>query len=272
MNNRAFTISFVVAILAVLMVHSYVTSTEEQYKQRFGEEVMVVVAKEDIKELEALDETNLEEQLIPKMYVQAQRATSIAEFRGGLALGPIKKGEQITASRVATLGARTGLARRVSVDKRAITIRVNDESGVSKLIKPGDRVDILSAIDIDGGNKRLTEVRTVFQDVMILATGKFVTNTLPAIVERDPMKPSQKQTVNLSEFTNFANVTLEVTPEQAQSLVLLSNVLGGVYLSLRNNDDTRKLELTPTRVEQIVGPRGAIQPVAPAASPGQPRR
>jgi len=269
MNNRAFTISFVVAFFAVFMVYSYVSSTEEQYKQKFGEEVIAVIAKTDIKELDTLDENNLEEISIPKTFSQAGKEAKISQFSGTLALGAIKKGEQITPTRVTMTGARTGLARKVTVNKRAVTIRINDEAGVSKLLKPGDRVDILGYMDIDGGNKRLVEVKTIFQDITILATGRFVTNTIPAILEKDPQRPDSKQKVNLSEYANYANVTLEVTPEQAQMLVLMEKAFNGVWLTLRNNDDTNKLEIQSSRVQNIIGERGAPN-MAPQAGSGPP--
>lgn len=260
MNNRAFTISFVVAVFAVLMVYSYVSSTEEAYRLRYGVDVAVVVAKRDVKELDVLDETNLVTKNVPKEFVQPGTSTNVKEFMGGLAIAPIMKDEQVTRSKVTQLGARTGLARQVAVGKRAVTVTVSDNQAVAKLIKPGDRVDVLANIDPTGtGNKLAFEVRTILQDVLVLATGKYVTNTVPGILETDQFKPEIKTTKRLSEYTQYPNVTLEVDPLQAQTLVFAQMNFNGVYLVLRNNDDSTKDEIEKTKVENFLK-GGALPP------------
>ncbi len=258
MNNRAFTISFIVAALAVSMVYSYVSSTEEAFKLQYGTEVSVVVAKRNIKELEILDESNLTLINVPDKFKQPGTSANIDAFKSSLSIAPINEGEQITRSKVTQLGARTGLARQVAVGKRAFTIRVSEETAVAKLVKPGDRVDVLGVIDPSGsGNKLYMEVRTVLQDVLVLATGKFVTNTVPGILESDPFKPDSKVKIPLSEYHTFSNVTLEVDPFQAQTLYYATKVLGDVHLSLRNNDDSDKQELGKVMMKDLMGKDGA---------------
>lgn len=284
MNNRAFTISFVVAALAVSMVYSYVSSTEETLSRQYGELTAVVVAKGNIKELDVLDETNLTLKQIPSNFVQPGTSKKLEEVKGALAIAPIMKDEQITRSKVTQLGARTGLARQIAVGKRGVTIRVNDETGVAKLLKPGDRVDVLANVDpLGSGNKMNLEVRTILQDVLLLATGKYVNNTLPGIFEKDPYNPNQKMApTRLAEYVAYSNVTLEVDPFQAQTLVFATSNLGNVYLVLRNNDDNTKEDLGKVKMLDLTGKDqaayqqqlgqvpGAPAPRAPASPP--PRR
>jgi pilus assembly protein CpaB len=278
MNNRAFTISFVVAVLAVSMVYSYVSSTEEEFRKMYGTDQSVVVAKKNIHELDMLDETNLTIVPVPKKFVQPGTSASINDFKSALAIAPINEGEQITKTKVTQLGARTGLARQIAVGKRAVTVRIGDETGVAKLLKPGDRVDVLSTIDPSGsGNKLFLETRTILQDVLVLATGKYVTNTVPGILETDPMKDGgDKTTVKLSTYTAYANITLEVDPFQAQTLVYAAKNLD-IYLSLRNNDDNLKEDLGKTMMKDLMGKEGgsaaaaaaAARPGGPSATPGK---
>jgi pilus assembly protein CpaB len=273
MNNRAFTISFLVAAMAVMMIYSYVSSTEEAYRNQYGKEVTVVVAKREIKELEVLDETNLTTKAMPSTFKQPGTSGNMKDFIGSLAIAPIAKEEQLTRTKVTQLGARTGLARQVAIGKRAVAVRVSDETGVAKLIKPGDRVDVLAFTDPSGtGNKLQIETRTILQDVLVLATGKYVTNTVPAILEVDPMKSSSKSTLKLSEYTQFSNVTLEVDPFQAQALVFASTQLNGIYLILRNNDDNMKEELQKTKMVDLMGKDGAgAAAPGPMRAPGSPQ-
>jgi pilus assembly protein CpaB len=278
MNNRAFTISFVVAVLAVSMVYSYVSSTEEEFRKMYGTDQSVVVAKKNIHELDMLDETNLTIVPVPKKFVQPGTSASINDFKSALAIAPINEGEQITKTKVTQLGARTGLARQIAVGKRAVTVRIGDETGVAKLLKPGDRVDVLSTIDPSGsGNKLFLETRTILQDVLVLATGKYVTNTVPGILETDPMKDGgDKTTVKLSTYTAYANITLEVDPFQAQTLVYAAKNLD-IYLALRNNDDNLKEDLGKTMMKDLMGKEGgsaaaaaaAARPGGPSATPGK---
>lgn len=256
MNNRAFTISFVVALLAVMMVHQYVTSTEETYRQRFGVEVAVVTAMKDIEELATLDKTNLELALVPKQFVQPGAVNKIEDFDGALAIAPIAKGEQITRSKVTMLGSRTGLSRQVAVGKRAVTVTVSDTKGVSRLIKPGDRVDVVAFIDYGKGEVDQREAKTVLQDVLVLATGKFVTNTVPGVIERDPNGKKEKtpKPTSLSEYTSYGSVTLEVDPVDAQKVIMLEVAHGGVFLTLRNNDDNVREEIETVGLNDILGP------------------
>ena len=221
----------------------------------YGTDKAVVVAKRDIKELELLDETNLTLESVPNKFVQPGTSASINDFKSALAVAPISKGEQITRTKVTQLGARTGLARQIAVGKRAITVRINDETGVAKLLKPGDRVDVLSTIDPSGsGNKLMLETRTILQDVIVLATGKYVTNTVPGILEADPFRGEGPKTpLNLATYTAFANVTLEVTPNDAQILVYAAKNLD-IYLALRNNDDSkREDDLGKTMMKDLMG-------------------
>jgi pilus assembly protein CpaB len=277
MQNRAFTISFLAALLSVFMVYSYVSSTEEGYRLQYGQMRNVVVAKRNIKELDILDETNLTYKEMPAKLVEPGTSSSFNDFKGGLAVAPINQDEQITRTKVTQLGARTGLARQIQAGKRAMTIRVSDESGVAKLIKPGDRVDVVAIVDPTGsGNKLFLEARTVLQDVLVLATGKYVTNTVPGIIETDPFKPELKSPpIRLSEYMAFANITLEVEPLQAQ--VLFYTVQNSpYYLALRNNDDNVKEELSKTTIRDLMGRDGASfqaptkQPASAGAAPAFP--
>lgn len=258
MNNRAFTISFIVALVAVAMIYSYVSSTEDTLKQSYGAEKTVVVAKTDIRELDLLNETNLTLQSVPDKYVQPGVAPTIDDLKGSLAIAPILKGEQVTRTKVTQLGARTGLSRQVAPGKRAVTVMVTEDKGVSHLIKPGDRVDILARIEMQPGHKEKTEVRTVLQDVLVLATGKYIANTIPGILEADPLnKNGKRTTVNLTEYNTYSNITIEVDPVQAQQIIFIESTLDGVYLTLRNNDDNMKEDMGNATFADVLGATNA---------------
>ncbi|MEK6578835.1 MAG: Flp pilus assembly protein CpaB [Bdellovibrionota bacterium] len=268
MNNKALTMSLAMAVFAVFMVSSYVTSIEDEAKKKFGTEIPVVVAKRDIKEAETINETMVEIRNFPARFLEpaAIRLTAAAEddserskgitqtvksLSGTVAVVPIKKGEQITYNKIIEPGVRTGLAPQVTPGRRAVSVPVNDITGVSRLVKPGDRVDLIAILDV-GGGKENKIAKTVMQDVVVLAVGKNVTNNVARIADQD--SAGREKFRSLAEDTSFGSVTLEVEPAQAQALALvIGNGDAAISLSLRNNDDTERNGIPAITYGDVLG-------------------
>jgi pilus assembly protein CpaB len=278
MNRQAFTLSILMAIIAVFFVESYVSSLEEAERKRFGTEVTVFKATKDIKEMETITEQMIEQQPIPKsflepsaIYFEAKPGDKNApeelvrrrkSLGGYVAIVPIKKGEQIAYSNITEPGIRTGLSPQVTPGKRGFTVPVNEVSGVGKLVKPGDRIDLITVLDT-GNGKEGKIAKTLFQDLIVLAVGKNVTNNV-ARIEGDG--PAHDKVRSLTEDTTFNSVTLEVDPNQAQALaLLLSNGDNSMMLSLRNNDDTDRTASPATMLFDVLGPDAARVPRKPAS-------
>jgi pilus assembly protein CpaB len=266
MNNRALTLSLVMAAVAVWFVYEYVTGIEQDTQRRFGTEVLVLKATRDIKEMETINETLMDFQPMPKLFLEPAAVyfeareenkdaiTSKKNLAGTIAVVPIKKGEQITYNKLIEPSMRTGLSPQITPGKRAISVPVNEVSGVSKLVKPGDRVDLIAVISMGQGPQNKV-ARTILQDVVVLAVGRSVTNNVARTVELDQYTGKEKVR-NLAEDPNFAAVTVEVEPAQAQAMTLvLSNQDSQVFLSLRNNDDTDRVQVDPVQISDIGGDR-----------------
>lgn len=251
MNSRAFTTSLILAAVAVLMIYSYITSRETELVSEYGNPTPVVVAKEDIKELEVIDDRKVKIESIPAKFQMPGRFTRVEDLYNTIAATPIKKGEQITAPRVTYPGAQSGLSRQISIGKRAYSLQVTEAQSVSRLLKPGDRVDILAMIDYAAGKKDKVKIKTVLQDVLILSTGLFVTNSIPVI----NMKGDGNETrqMKLNNYTNYNTVTLELTPFEVQKMVFLVAAGSNISLSLRNNDDKTIERISATRLYDVLG-------------------
>ncbi len=251
MNSRAFTLSLVIAGVAMFMVYSYITGQEAEWVKKYGKSVPVVRAKVDINELELIDDTKVFVDSVPQQFAQPGAFGNIKDIYNTVATVPIKKDEQITSPRVTYPDARTGLSRQVSIGKRAISIQVGPEQSVSNLIKPGDRVDILALVDYAGGRKEFNKVKTILQDVLVLSTGLAVTNTIPMIgvKTQDEIKK-----LNLNTYTNYNTVSLELNPYDVQKLIyIISAASGRIYLSLRNNDDKQVQRISGTKLFDLLG-------------------
>lgn len=268
MNNRALTLSLLMAVIAVFFVQSYVSSIEEEAKKKFGTEVLVIVARKDIREMDTINETMLEFKLIPKRFLEPaavslekkeedkESAKTLKGLTGTIAVVPIKKGEQLTYNKLTDPSIRTGLAPQVAPGRRAVSIPVNEASAVSKLVKPGDRVDVIAITDL-GGGKENKVAKTVLQDVVVLSIGRYITNNVARLVETDPAG-GKDRVKSLAEDFSFASVTLEVEPPQAQAIaLLLASGDNALTLSLRNNDDVERVNFPSTTLMDIFGAEAA---------------
>ena len=251
MNSRAFTTSLLLAVLAVAMIWSYIGSRETELQSDYGNLTPVVFAKEDIKELEIIDDRKIELRNVPAKFQMPGHFKRAEDLYNTIAAVPIKKGEQITVPRVTYPGAQSGLSRQISNGKRALSIQVTEGQSVSRLLKPGDRVDILAMVDYAAGKKERLKVKTVLQDVLILSTGLFVTNSVPIINIKSGGNDTRQ--MKLNSYTNYNTVTLELTPFEVQKMVFLISAGNGIFLSLRNNDDKTIERISATRLYDVLG-------------------
>ena len=251
MNTRAFTLALVIAGFAMFMVNTYIEDQMANMTQQYGQKETVVVAKTDIQELELIDDSKVKTIPVPKNFILPGAFQSIKDIENTMATVPILEGEQITKPRVTYPGEATGLSRQVTDGKRAFALTISDSSAVSKLIKPGDRVDVIAAIDYSSGRKDMQKIMTVLQNVYVLSTGKSVTNAIPIY----GVKTSRAiKTMKASVYSQYNTVTLELTPYQIQRLTFVLNYSGkSPYLSLRNNKDTNIINIKPSRIFDILG-------------------
>jgi pilus assembly protein CpaB len=251
MNSRAFTTSLILAAVAVLMIYSYISSRETELVSEYGNMTPVVVAREDIKELEIIDDRKVRLENIPAKFQMPGHFKRVEDLYNTIASVPIKKGEQITVPRVTYPGAQSGLSRQISIGKRALSIEVTEGKAVSRLLKPGDRVDILALVDYAAGKKERMKVKTVLQDVLVLSTGLYVTNSVPIVNIKGENNNSRQ--MKLNSYTNYNTVTLELTPFEVQKMVFLISAGNGITLSLRNNDDKNIERISATRLYDVLG-------------------
>jgi len=250
MNTRAFSLSLIIAGMAMFMAYSYIDTLETEYLKTYGNPQPVVVAKVDIKELELVDDSKVQIINIPSKFAQPGHLKKIEEVYNTIATVPIKMGEQITLPRITQPGARTGLAHQISVGKRAFSIMISAGTGVSKLIRPGDRVDIMALITYAPGQLERMKVKTVLQDVLVLSTGYAITNSLPiAAIQKD----EEIKKLNLNAYTDYQSVTVELTPNEVQRMIFLVNSNARIGLSLRNNDDKTVERLPATELFDVLG-------------------
>ena len=152
---------------------------------------------------------------IPENYIvksgDAKEAVIGAVVRRGLFAG-----QPITDASVVKPGDRGFLAAVLSPGMRAVSVPINATSGNSGLIFPGDRVDLILTQTLDGDTTRRVS-ETVLPNIRIIAMGVSTGD--------DPKKGKHHEKARTA--------TLEVTPRQAESVALVTE-LGKLSLSLRS--------------------------------------
>jgi pilus assembly protein CpaB len=119
-------------------------------------------------------------------------------------LSPLKRGEPVLRSKITGPGQRASLASLLDDGKRAVTVSVDDVRGVAGFVLPGDFVDIVIIAD-DGSPKRQSYSDILLEHVKVLA--------IDQVASEGEGQPTVAKAV-----------TVEVTKEQAQKILLATSI------------------------------------------------
>lgn len=145
--KKVYIIAAVVALVVAISIFFFGKSLTEQPQ---GEMMTVVVAVQDIKGGTEITADMLEEKEVPKDAATAGTYSKADTVVGQLANGDIFKGEQIVKNRVGSADEITydRLSKKLEPGYRAITVVVNDSTGVGCFIKAGDKVDMMLSFSL----------------------------------------------------------------------------------------------------------------------------
>lgn len=212
------------------------------------EGIRVLVAKNDLPTGVFIQEEQLRWQIwpdedIPENYFTDEEI-ALDALNGAVVRRGFTAGEPITPKRVIQPRERGFLAAVLRPGFRAMAIRVNATSGVSGLVFPGDRIDIIlthTVKDLTGEKpveRRVSE--TILENVRVLAIDQLIDDG-----SSDPQYAK--------------NFTLEVTPKQTEMLAVVRE-LGGLSISLRSlakdDEELERLVETEDPLEETDPERG----------------
>lgn len=183
--------------------------------------IQVVAAERDIPPGTPLTRDDIMPIPIPQ---SALAPSTIAAEHGPALLGRTllrarRQGEQLSWFDVQESGR--GLAAAIPSGERAVTVSVDDRSGLSGMLRPNDRVDVLwisSQPPPREGAPERASARLLLADVTVLAAGTRTGQDVPG------------------DETGYATVTLACPPEEAAALAL-AQARGDLVLVLRNPGD-----------------------------------
>lgn len=245
------------AVMAAGLLYSHIQEKNKEITKKYGAKTTVVFAKNNIREMAPINEMQIELKEMPVEFVSPGAVTDPNEIIGKVALVSFKPGEQILKNKITKPSPLTGLSLQVSPGKRAITIPIDEMRGVAKLLKPGDRIDILAAVSVGSGQNRRKEVRPLMQSAPILATGVRIANELPVLYEKNKRGDSVIIR-NLTRDTQFNSITIEATPAEAQKIFFILNQNPkDLMMVLRHPTDTGPVAVSSTTSASIMGRRRA---------------
>lgn len=180
----------------------------------------VVVAREDVAPGSVLKETDIQLRETPSEGLPQYTFTQTGEVLGRVVMTQLVKGQSVLETLLAPRGAAGGAQAMIPEGMRAVTLEVNEFSGVAGLLTPGCKVDVVQTIrgsdkSSDAGNMI---ARTIVENLRVIAVGRRVSTVGP--------EPEQLA----------RSVTLLATQQQAEAIDLVTH-MGSPRLVLRNSLD-----------------------------------
>ena len=241
-------------VLGVTLITSYLSSV-----QTFAKDLgNVVVAKREIPLGEKITAEHLGLVPIPNGSAPEGFFRTMDKVVGRVAITPIGVRETVTTLKLAPEGVGAGLSAVIPEGYRAMTVKVDDVVGVSGFIMPGSFVDVVAIIvplaqqGVDG-NGPISKI--VLQNIKVLASG-----------------PKIDSPENQREPSSVKAVTLQVTPAQAEKLVLATNE-GKLQLVMRNYSDQEDMKTAGANKGTLLsGETFVAQPAPLTEKANQPKR
>ena len=187
--------------------------------------------------------TSWPDEVIPPTYFTNEQI-SMEDLNGAVVRRGFTAGEPIGKGRIIRPGDRGFLAAVLRPGYRAVAIRLNATSGVSGLVFPGDRVDLIltHGVKIPGSEEKKHMVgETFLENVRVLAIDQFLD-------ESDGQPRVGK------------NATIEITPKQAEIVAVVQEI-GPISMALRSlAKDEQELEDLANFEGSPSGPDPEIDP------------
>jgi len=227
-------LSILVGIAAVVFGRTWLNNEAEASRSApevIVEEVattQILVAKAQIERGDAVEDTLVElvawpEDFLPEGILNDPSDLILIDGGAPFALGTIAAGEPVLTAKISRTRPRDTLAGIIEPGYRAVSIEVDDATGVAGFVLPNHRVDvILSRELISQTGARNYRPETIVRNVRVLAI-------------------DQQFGDGLDGATLARSVTLEVSPTQAGLLTAGADI-GRLGLSLRAEQDVSLAE------------------------------
>ncbi len=248
-NKKLLIAALGIAFITVVLVGGYLNSLEEAYLAG-GKKVEILVAKDYIPSATFIEKEMVKVAKIPLQFRQPGALTSLEELMGKRGrniystIVPIMLGEQIVATKLSSLEKGTRLSFVIPEGKGAISLGVDKVSGISGLIKAGDRVNLITTFEYEKKNQLEAKTITLMQNLLVLAVNKQLIGTI--LPKR---KKGKYETAVPNE--ELRTVTLSVTPQEAEKIIFAAHQ-GELMLYLKAQGNTETVPVCGTNLSSLL--------------------
>jgi pilus assembly protein CpaB len=236
----------VLVAVAAWMVKYYIDRQVAQERARIHaryEPVSVIVARRELQPGAALSGSTVAKREVPRAFV-SKRAIRAGQWQSvagrALAVG-VSAGDPVLKSHLANRAGKS-FAQLVGDNERAVTISVDSESAMSGMLRPNDRVDLLTTIS--GRESEYTF--PLAEDVKVIATGG-KTRLQRAVGKPGPNGGSQRG-------GGFNNITVALAPRLAANVTHAQRI-GDVRVIMRPEDENSDLAGLKINRNTLLGSR-----------------
>jgi len=217
MAERRYTTIFAIAVLTagVATFGIYRVLQAAKAKNKIQTQP-VVVALQDVSEGRSIEPSSVTVAQWPAGTVPAGAFSSVDSVVGRVTRIDVFKGEVIVPGRLAPNGTGPGLQVKITPGKRAIAVRIDDVAGISGMIQPNSRVDVMVTIRDDKSGQQVSKL--FMSNMRVLSVGTI------------------SQVSSDNRPISAPTATLEVTPVEAERLAIAQGE-GRIQLVLRGYGD-----------------------------------
>ncbi len=225
--------ALLVGLFAAFFMYLFAKQIKKEKDEVLSDQVAVVKAARLIPSGTELTKEKVTTELVPRKFLPPNPLyeKDLPIYLDSPVAVQIDEGAMILTSDFSVAEVSRTLSAKIPEDERALSVAVDAISGVSGLLKPGDRVDILGTFPHNGkdgvvqderGNKTSGFITmTLLQNVTLLAVG----NRISDIEEQ-----RQQQ--------GYSSVTISVTVQEAE-LLTITQTRGKLVFLLRNREDVK---------------------------------
>ena len=281
-KNVRLIIGLVCGVLVIILLNVYLMQERgksedilrEEFNKRYKTLTSTLIAKQDIHVGAVIDADMVTTQVVPQEFVQPQAQSSLDRISGMKVSAPIKKGEQISLTKLIPINAQgRSLAMSTPVGKRAVSLHA--DTSLTKMLTPGDYVDLVGSLPIptraNGKVVMQDNTVTLFQNVLLLAVGDEVAG---AVKNKNILNKMSKKKKSKGDSSL---ITVALTAREA-SILSFAKDKGKVIAVLRSPADANIEKVSPANwdtfiqhVQSMMPPTNAPRP-APAAAPAAEKR
>ena len=236
-SKKYWALAIICGLMASFLSYRYLQEIKTRYSP--DDLVPVVTAKTTITKDSCINADQLKVENLPSKFVHPAALHDIKEVVGKTATVQVVAGEEILGQKLLSASEKAkSLSYAIPESKRAVSVPVNNISGVSGFIKVGDRVDVIATLDIPVVNSQsISFCVLTLQDIQVLALGE------------------NPEFVDKKNQTAKNTITLAVSMQEAQPLILASE-RGNIRLLLRSPLDKSRVNLPPYQLQDFLAAPG----------------